>query len=194
MAASLIAVAMPLAPCPDMLCMLVCFCIVVWGCGNIEKWDRWALSFLEKDSKLCCLCGEYDREAKDADTYRGSTWGDNIFNTSFLVLNLVVPLVYFWCSAMPIDVPLSGSVCGREAALLLHFLFSQEENAHWCMWHYLASHWDTSTLEVKDFYIDRGNCQGQASSSARSVSFWRVSTQQFSLDGSGGFGGSPVLH
>lgn len=25
---------------------------------------------------------------------------------------LVVPLIYFWCGAIPIDVPLSGAVCG----------------------------------------------------------------------------------
>lgn len=32
-------------------------------------------------------------------------------------LNLVVPLIYFWCGAIHIDVPLSGSVCGGQAGL-----------------------------------------------------------------------------
>lgn len=43
--------------------------------------------------------------------------------------SLVVPLIYFWCGAIHIDAALSGSVCGRLATPVLHFLFSREENA-----------------------------------------------------------------
>lgn len=64
--------------------------------------------------------------------------------------HLVVPLIYFWCGAMRIDVPLSGSVCGRQATPVLLFLFRLKENAHRGMSHCLASR-QTDTLAVKVF-------------------------------------------
>lgn len=66
--------------------------------------------------------------------------------------HLLVPSIYFWCSAIPIDVLLSGSVCCRQATVL-HFLFSQKEKAaQWCVSHYVASCWVWGGLDVKSFF------------------------------------------
>lgn len=153
--------------------------------------------------QLFCCCGKGNdgNNVKSAHTYRASTRRDKIIFLRWRPFfdakgrrHLVVPLIYFWYGAIHIDVPLSGSGCGRQAIPVLHFLFSQKENAQWCMSHYLASHWDRDTLGVKDFYIDRGNCQGQSSTSAQSVIFWRVSRHTAIWQGGdGGDGGCLVL-
>lgn len=110
------------------------------GTSDIENCAQGATSLLMKVTEAIHFveCGKrYVRKKKGYDTYRGST-GNKIIILMYEViygakrkeaLNLVVPLIYFWCSAIHIDVPLSGSVCGNQAILFLHFLFSQKENA-----------------------------------------------------------------
>lgn len=169
-----------------MLCMLVPFLIQLCGdtrTSDIENCVQGGPIFAAESHQgqfFCCGGKANDRKEKGADTHRGPTWGDKIIILmckGFFwcerkeALNLVVPLIYFWCGAIHIDVPLSGSVCGWQAIPVLHFLSSQKENAQWCMSHYLASRWDRAALGTKDFYIDQDNCQGQASSSAQSVIF-----------------------